>query len=55
MEGQRVLQVGGVGQPPAEPIDRLADDDVEAALSGVGGELLKAGRNRLAPLSAASV
>ncbi|XBO40802.1 hypothetical protein ABEG18_08610 [Alsobacter sp. KACC 23698] len=42
MEGQHVLQIGGVGQPAAEPVHGLADDDVEAALSGVGGELLKA-------------
>ena len=37
------MQVGRVRQPAAEPVDRLADDDVEATLGGVGDQLLEPG------------
>jgi hypothetical protein len=55
VEGQPVLQVGRVGKPPAQAVHRLADHDVEQLEAASPSSLRKPGRNRLAPLTAASV
>ncbi|PWC52752.1 hypothetical protein TSH7_33045 [Azospirillum sp. TSH7] len=41
VEGEAVLKVGGVGEATAEPVDRFAQHDVEAALSGLAQQLLE--------------
>ena len=43
LKGQRVLKIGGVGKTASEPVNRLADDDVELAFSGVRDQLLESG------------
>jgi hypothetical protein len=42
LECEKVLKVGGVGQTTAEPVYRLADDQIEPTLGGVSHQLLKA-------------
>lgn len=43
VEGQLVLQVGGVGKPAAQAVDRLADNHVELLVCRIGQQLLEAG------------
>jgi hypothetical protein len=40
-EGQAVVQIGDVGQLAPDPIQRLGDNDVEAATLGVDQHLLE--------------
>jgi hypothetical protein len=42
LECELILKVGRIGQTTAKPVDRLADDDVESMLGGVGDQLLEA-------------
>ena len=43
LKRELVLKIGGVGKPTAQPVDRLADDNVELAFSGVRDQLLESG------------